>query len=352
LKGKQKENVINFAQQGLDSKKLATIITDVPIEVSDDALIIEPFDKDKLREIFTFLEFKTLQKDILGETASVASNKSGQPDLFSQNFAEPVDVEITTNFDSIKTVSKNYIRVDNETIFNELKTKLTNATHFAFDTETTDLHIEKLEIVGISFSTVAHEGYYIPLNENFTSKESIFEALQPFFIDKTKTKIAQNLKFDLKVLDKYNIKIEAPFFDTMLAHYLLDADSKHGMDMLSKSYLNYAPISYEEMIGKGKTKITIDQVDPTLLTQYAAEDADITFQLYQTFEPQLKEVSRVNEVFENIELPLIPVLSDMEQKGVAIDIPFLKNYSDELATEIKHYESSIFEQAGQSFNLD
>ncbi len=352
LKGKQKENVINFAQQGLDSKKLATIITDVPIEVSDDALIIEPFDKDKLREIFTFLEFKTLQKDILGETASVASNKSGQPDLFSQNFAEPVDVEITTNFDSIKTIAKNYIRVDNETIFNELKTKLTNTPHFAFDTETTDLHIEKLEIVGISFSTVAHEGYYIPLKDNFIAQESIFEALQPFFIDKTKTKIAQNLKFDLKVLDKYNIKIEAPFFDTMLAHYLLDADSKHGMDMLSKSYLNYAPISYEEMIGKGKTKITIDQVDPTLLTQYAAEDADITFQLYQTFEPQLKEVSRVNEVFESIELPLIPVLSDMEQKGVAIDIPFLKNYSDELATEIKHYESSIFEQAGQSFNLD
>jgi DNA polymerase-1 len=353
LKGKQKENVINFAQQGLDSKKLATIITDVPIEVSDEALIIEPFDKEKLREIFTFLEFKTLQKDILGEVAPVVSNKSGQPDLFSQNYAEPAeDVEITTNFDSIKTVQKNYIRVDNETIFNELQEKLKKASHFAFDTETTDLHIERLEIVGISFSTVAHEGYYIPLKDNFGAQELILEALRPFFIDKTKTKIAQNLKFDLKVLEKYNIKIAAPFFDTMLAHYLLDADSKHGMDMLSKSYLNYAPISYDEMIGKGKSKISIEHVDPTLLTQYAAEDADITYQLYQTFEPKLKEVSRVNEVFETIELPLIPVLSDMEQKGVAIDIPFLKTYSEELAGEIKHFETSIFEQAGQSFNLD
>lgn len=358
LKGKQKENVIEFAQQGLDSKKLATIITDVPIQISDEALILEPFDKNALREIFVELEFRTLQKDILGDVVvSTASNS--KPDLFSQPSANAEIIsnhieneEVFESFSQFEADKVSYFCLQTENEIQDLIKKLEKVKAFAFDTETTDLDIFELEIVGISFSFKEKESYYIPLPSDFDLSKQILNKFQPIFANKEIEKIAQNLKFDLKVIEKYGLSIEGPIFDTMLAHYLIDSDSKHNMDMLSRRYLNYAPISYETMIGKGKLKRSIREIELSEITNYACEDADITFQLAQIFKKELEQQALNNNVLKTIETPLIPVLNRMEQHGVAIDVNFLNSYSAELSEQLKNHENRIFEIAGTRFNMD
>ena len=358
LKGKQKDNVIEFAQQGLDSKKLATIITDVPIQISDEALILEPFDKDALREIFVELEFRTLQKDILGDVVvSTASNS--KPDLFSQPSANAEIIsnhieneEVFESFSQFEADKVSYFCLQTENEIQDLIKKLEKVKAFAFDTETTDLDIFELEIVGISFSFKEKESYYIPLPSDFDLSKQILNKFQPIFANKEIEKIAQNLKFDLKVIEKYGLSIEGPIFDTMLAHYLIDSDSKHNMDMLSRRYLNYAPISYETMIGKGKLKRSIREIELSEITNYACEDADITFQLAQIFKKELEQQALNNNVLKTIETPLIPVLNRMEQHGVAIDVNFLNSYSAELSEQLKNHENRIFEIAGTRFNMD
>ncbi len=360
LKGKQKENVIAFAQQGLDSKKLATIITDVPIEISDEALLIEPFDKEALRALFIELEFRTLQKDILGDVVvSTATAANAKPDLFSQPAANAEIIsnhieheEVFESFNQFEVDQVNYYCLQTENEIQDLINKLEKVKSFAFDTETTDLDIFELEIVGISFSFKEKEAYYIPLPNDFETAKQILKKFQPVFENKEIEKIAQNLKFDLKVLEKYGLLIETPIFDTMIAHYLIDSDSKHNMDMLSRRYLNYAPISYETMIGKGKLKRSIREIELSEITNYACEDADVTFQLAQIFKKELEQQTSNNDLLNNIELPLIHVLNRMEQKGVAIDIEFLNKYAAELEALAKHHENKIFETAGTSFNMD
>lgn len=352
LKGKQKENVINYAQQGLDSKKLATIILDVPIEVTDAQLLIDPFDKDKLREIFTELEFKTLQRDILGEDVIdtiTPKSSSGARDLFNQDMEE---VEVTTPFESIKTTTHNYILVQDEENKKALLNELEQTNTFAFDTETTSLDFNKLEIVGISFSMQKGTGYFVPLPENQEEVTSILMEYQPFLTHKDKLKIAQNLKFDYLALQNYGIEVAPPIYDTMLAHYMLDADSKHGMDLLSQRYLSYDPIHFVDLVGKGVKQKSIRHVPIDDLKEYAAEDTDITLQLSNIFRQELKELPQVETVLNEIEIPLIYVLSDMERRGVALDIPFLNEYSKVLGDEIKHYQEEIYTQAGVNFNLN
>jgi len=356
LKGKQKENVINFSQQGLDSKKLATIILDVPIEISDEKLLVEPFDKDALREIFTELEFRTLQKEILGENAVIPNPSSNtqtssqKVDLFNQVIAD--EVEVTTHFESSSTISHEYILVDSEEKIDDLLHRLNNADKFSFDTETTGLDFNDAEIVGISFSTEAHKGYYIPLLKDFEDTKRILQRFSSLFLDITKLKIAQNLKFDLHILRNYGIEIALPIYDTMLCHFMLDADSKHGLDWLSQVYLNYAPIKFDDLVGKGVRKIDIRKVEIEKIKEYAAEDTDVCFQLYEKLDAEIKCLPKVERVLHEIDLPLIPVLADMEQRGVALDVDFLNEYSKELAIEKQEYQDKIFSQAGISFNLD
>ncbi|MFN7239898.1 MAG: DNA polymerase I [Chitinophagales bacterium] len=354
LKGKQKENVINYAQQGLDSKKLATIIIDVPIEIGDEKLIIEPFDKDTLREIFTELEFRTLQKEILGETVSNSPPKtatgSGATDLFNQTAAE--EVVISSPFENINTTPHNYHLVESDQEFENLLTQLKEANSFAFDTETTGLDFNDAEIVGISFTVKKGSGFYVPLSSNFNEAKEQLHRFQDIFLDESKLKIAQNFKFDLHILKTYGIEIAFPIYDTMLCHFLLDADAKHGLDAMAQRYLNYDTVKFEELVGKGVRKISIRDVSIEKLKDYAAEDTDIAFQLYENLNSELTKIDRLEDLAKKVEFPLIYVLADMERKGVSLDTDFLHEYSKELAIEQEKFQEAIFEEAGVRFNLD
>lgn len=357
LKGKQQENVRNFAQQGLDSKKLATIILDVPIEIADEKLIMEPFDKDALRELFSELEFRTLQKEMLGESNTSPNpvvskpGASQQMDLFNQ----PVggnEGEIFSNFENASTIPHEYTLVQSEDEIEKLVDILTKADRFAFDTETTGLDFNDAEIVGISFSIEKHKGYYIPLLGSFEETKSRLQRLAPLFSDKTKLKIAQNLKFDLHILKTYGIEISEPIFDTMLCHFLLDADSKHGLDWMSQVYLNYSPIKFEELVGKGVRKMDIRKVELEKIKEYAAEDTDVCLQLFEKLNAEIKEIPKVEKVLTEIDTPLIYVLADMERHGVSLDVDFLKEYSVELTRDKEEFQEKIFAEAGVRFNLD
>ena len=354
LKGKQKENVIHFAQQGLDSKKLATIIIDVPIEIGDEKLIIEPFDKDTLREIFTELEFRTLQKEILGESVSNTPPKSsagsGAVDLFNQT--TPEEVVISSPFENINTIPHEYHLVESEQEYENLITQLNEANSFAFDTETTGLDFNDAEIVGISFTIKKGSGYYVALSANFLEAKEQLHKFQTLFSDNSKLKIAQNLKFDLHILKTYGLEIAFPIYDTMLCHFLLDADAKHGLDAMAQRYLNYDTVKFEELIGKGVRKISIRDVALEKIKDYAAEDTDIAFQLYENLNKELENIPKLTELAKNVEFPLIYVLADMERKGVSLDTDFLYEYSKELAIEQEKFQEAVFEEAGVRFNLE
>jgi DNA polymerase-1 len=334
----------------LDSKKLATIITDVPIDIDTEELKIEPFDKDKLRAIFTELEFRTLQRDILGETVS-AEKKSGQVDLFNQPTGEPVETKVESPFETIEDISHEYILIEESNI-NDLKEVLEKANAYAFDTETTGLDMFEDEIVGISFSTEAHKAYYLPLLKSKDESTALLKQLQPYFSDSKKTKIAHNIKFDAQVLYNYGVEVTPPFYDTMVCHFMLDSDSKQGLDFLSNRYLNYQPIKYEELVGKGKMKRNIKTIPIEQVVDYAAEDADITWRLYEKFESEISQERKVNNCYHDIDLPLIPVLGAMERHGVCLDVDFLHQYSDELNEELEKYKAKIYEESGTEFNLD
>ena len=352
LKGKQKENVINFAQQGLDSKKLATIIIDVPIEISDEKLIIEPFDKETLREIFTELEFRTLQKEILGESSTFTPAKptaNGTIDLFNQTLEEVV---ISSPFENINTTSNDYHLVESESEIEQLLALLKLSTAFAFDTETTGLDFNDAEIVGISFTTKKGTGYYVPIKSDYQEAKTLLARFQPIFSDQNKLKIAQNLKFDLHILKTYEIEIALPIYDTMLAHFLLDADAKHGLDAMAQRYLNYDTVKYEDLVGKGIRKISIRDVSLEKIKDYASEDTDVAFQLFENLNADLQEIPKLLELAKNVEFPLIFVLADMERKGVSLDIDFLHEYSKELAIEQEKFQEAVFEEAGVRFNLE
>lgn len=357
LKGKQQENVRNFAQQGLDSKKLATIILDVPIEIEDEKLIMEPFDKDALRELFTELEFRTLQKEMLGENV-VSPNPtvskpgaSQQMDLFNQPVGGE-EVEIFSNFENASTITHEYSLVDTEEKITALIERLASVDKFSFDTETTGLDFNDAEIVGMSFSLEKHKGYYIPLLGSFNETKAILQKFAPLFSDRSKLKIAQNLKFDLHILQIYGLEIAEPIFDTMLCHFLLDADSKHGLDWMSQVYLNYAPIKFEELVGKGVRKMDIRKVELEKIKEYAAEDTDVCFQIFEKLNKEIKELPKVEKVLTEIDTPLIYVLADMERHGVSLDVEFLKEYSVELTRDKEEFQEKIFEEAGVRFNLD
>lgn len=364
LKGKMKEKVEASAEMGILSKKLATIICDVPIDFDEENYDLEQPNLDEIKLIFEELEFRRLYENLLrafrkedttstdatGEQKSSVSQQAVQLDLFAQ--FENQETSITTTKTSIKEADYLYQCIDNEKAQRILVQNLLEQKAVCFDTETTSLDEMEAEIVGMSFSYKKGLAYYIPLSDNREEAQKTIDIFKPFFEAKTVMKIAHNFKYDYKVLKNYGVHFDGVLFDTMIAHYLLNPDGRHGMDYLSEIYLNYIPISIETLIGKkGKNQLSFRQVDREHQTLYAAEDADITFQLYEIFGPQLQKENLENLFFQ-IEMPLMKVLADMEREGIALDVNWLLQESKDLEQDLKNIEQKIFTFTENEFNLN
>ncbi len=350
LKGKQKENVIEFADQGLLSKKLATIILDVPLDFEPDKLIMEEPNKEKLIDIFKELEFRNTLKRLFNiEEEKVKEEvQSGQLGLFN---AFVVEAEVTSDLKNISDIKKEYKLVSTIKELEALEIELKKAGSFCFDTETSGLDPIIDKVVGIAISTKKGLAWYVPINEE--NKKPFFSRLKVFLEDPKKIKIAQNLKFDRSMLIKYDIDVQAPYFDTMVAHYLISPEMNHGMDFLAEKYLNYKPVSIEELIGKkGKNQLTMDQLAPEKITDYACEDADVTFQLYEIFKKEIDADKHLKTLFYDLESPLISVLGDMEMAGIKLDVAALEVLSKSLNDDLIICSDKIFEFAGVEFNID
>ena len=378
LKGKMRENVINFAQQGLMSKKLATINIEVPIDFDEKCLEVKEPDFQRLTELFEELEFRTfmsrfklnqqdykttrpqvdneelgIRNEELGvdnDKNKVPQNQNGQLDLFGDPNDSNGSLSLFSSKKNYQTQNHEYHLTNDEDKINKLINLLNNNDIFAFDTETTGLNIYSSSLVGMSFSVKAHEAYYIPLPADKEQCKSLLNKFLPIFSNKEKTIVGHNIKFDLSILARYDIEIKNNLWDTMIAHYLIEPEQNHGMDYLSDVYLDYTPIAIEELIGKGRSQISMRDVPIEKVKEYAAEDADITIQFYNKFKPLIIE-NQLEKLFYEIEMPLVKVLAKMEANGVKIDIEGLQQISNEQAKEIREIENSIYEIAGTSFNI-
>lgn len=355
LKGKQQENVINFADQGRLSKMLATIILDVDVEFNPEKLIMCPPDADKIRDIFTELEFKNLAKRIIGEDIVITapSNSENQLDLFgSQSLLENQETIQTSTFKTLVTEKAKYHHVSNEEERNVLRSLLLQQKSVCFDTETTNIEALEAELVGIAFSFQEREAFYVSCPADQTKTQEIVNFFKAFFEDETIEKVGHNLKYDIQVMANYGIEVKGPLFDTMIAHYLIQPESKQNMDFLAEYYLKYKAISIEDLIGKkGKNQGNMRDLNPEEVVDYACEDADITFQLKQIIEPQIQK-EHLKDLFYNMEIPLMRVLQKMEREGIAIDVNHLNLFSQELEKESAELERKIKALAETEFNLD
>lgn len=366
IKGALGEKVRNGKDLAVMSKKLATIITNVPTEFHEENFKLKEWNKEALKEVFTELEFKTLGKRLLGDDFNVfnAAPVPVQTDLFGniietdkKDEKKPV-LENNETDDNGLMASKNinnvphtYKAVAEEEEIKKLVSSLLKQKEICFDTETTNIDANDAQLVGMSFSYKAGEAYYIPCPADQDKTKTILNWFEPLFTDTSKTWIGQNLKYDMLVLKWYGIELAGNIFDTMLAHYVIEPDGKRSMDILSAKYLGYEPVHIDELIGKkGKNQGNMRDVELEKITDYAAEDADITLQLKQAFTPLLKS-NEVEKVFNEVENPLVKVLMAMEYEGIKIDEQFLNDYSKELEKEAKAAEESVYKQAGVRFNL-
>ncbi|SFU57880.1 DNA polymerase I [Pustulibacterium marinum] len=361
LKGKMKEKVEANKELGLLSKELARIMLDVPVEFHEENFEMCDPDFEKVNEIFQELEFRRMSENLMKaykkeETLQTAAgvtpeNNNGQTDLFADLTATATVETTTSGFITAETHPHFYQSVTSKLARKLLLDKLMLQKSVCFDTETTSLKSLEAELVGIAFSWEAGKGYYVTIPEDQVEAKAIVDEFKPFFEAEEIEKIGQNLKYDIKVLSNYNITVNGPIFDTMIAHYLINPDMRHNMDVLAETYLNYQPISIETLIGKkGKNQKSMRSVDIDKQTEYAVEDADITFQLKQVFAPEL-EKRNAKKLFEEVEAPLVKVLAAMEIEGINVDEKFLGTLSEALKTDIAELEKSIFEQAGEEFNL-
>ncbi|MFZ1800674.1 MAG: DNA polymerase I [Chitinophagaceae bacterium] len=366
IKGALGEKVRKGKENAIMSKKLATIITNVPVEFHEENYRLKEWNTPELVEVFTELEFKTLGKRILGEQFSVFQTTPlpVQADLFgnpvhtekTKTFIHTEKIEIDlpgNNFPETKNISNTtheYFLIDDDEKINTLINKLAAQKEISFDTETTNIDANNAELVGLSFSWEPGIAYYIPLPADREKTKTILQKFEPLFNDSSIIWIGQNLKYDLLVLKWYDVEIKGKLYDTMLAHYVIEPEGRRSMDLLSMQFLQYEPVSITELIGKGKAQGNMRDVEIEKIKEYAAEDADITLQLKKVFHPMLKE-REVEKVFFEVENPLVKVLLDMEFEGIRIDENFLQNYSLELEAEAKLSEASVFEQCGVKFNL-
>lgn len=360
LKGKQQEKVRDNADQARLSKELATIDLEVPIDFEPQKLRIDPMDKEALSELFVELEFRTLARSIFGDSEESPAPSGKKGSTQGSLFGEESDVDVQApRLKKHSIASKTIENTDHEYFFIDTPEKranlieqLTRHKEVCFDTETTNIDATQAELVGIAFSWKAHEGYYVPFPEDQKEAQAMVDEFRPFFENPDITKIAQNLKYDALVLRRYNVRIEGYYFDTMIAHYLLEPELRHNMDYLAETYLEYKPVPIENLIGKrGKNQKTMRDVDPSQVTDYAAEDADITFQLKEYLEPRLKDEEVLHDLYYKVESPLVHVLVDMEYEGINLDSEFLHHYAKELKDDIAELEEKIHEMADVKFNI-
>ena len=374
LKGKMKEKVEAAKDLGLLSKKLATIMLDVPVTFNAKDFELDQPDIQKVTELFSELEFRNLLTNFTKtfaiedaaktnsvENASEEKTKAspkkvvpspeGQFDLFAAPGTGSVSVEeIASGFKTISTTNHFYQHIDSPFARKLLLRNLMKQTSVCFDTETTGLKALEVEVIGIAFSYEIGKGYYLSFPEDQIETQIILEEFRPFFESEIE-KIGHNLKYDIKVLSTYNMPVKGKLFDTMIAHYLINPDMRHNMDILAETYLNYQPVAITALIGKkGKNQLSMRSVPLKEQTEYAVEDADITFQLKQLFTGEL-ENGNVTKLFNDIELPLVSVLTAMEIEGININTGFLKGLSVDLTEDINRLEKSIYEQAGEEFNI-
>ncbi len=366
LKGKQKENVIQFAEQGRLSKQLATINIEAPVELDHHALHLDPPDKEKVLEVFSELEFKNLAARVLAPPDAGGAGGNGararkaapaappQVDLFGTT----VDAEGQVAFTELATIDtvphRYFLSESNEDLY-MLAAQLKKQPRFCFDTETTSTDERTAELVGLAFSWKPHEGHYVPVPADPSEAQRIVGIFKPILENEAIGKVAQNAKYDLRVLARYGVEVKGPLFDTMVAHFLLKPDQqKHGMDYLSETYLGYRPVSIKALIGekgRGKVQKSMRDVPVEQVKEYAAEDADITWQLADRFEPLLK-ADEVDTLFRDVEMPLVQVLADMETEGIRIDIPALRQFSEELGADLIRLQEEIHRASGVPFNID
>jgi len=369
LKGKMKEKVEANADLGRLSKKLATIYLDCDVKFNAaDYELSEP-DGAKVQEIFEELEFRRLRDQFLkifseeqpaSETKEAQAPKtkenpalagSGQFSLFGSNGDASATLKEVSGRKTINDVSHVYQSIEGTMARKLFLENLMKQSRVCFDTETTSINPLVAQLVGIAFTWEEAKGYYLPFPEDQNDSVALIEELRPFFESESIEKIGQNLKYDIKVLHKYNMPVKGKLFDTMLAHYLINPDMRHNMDILSEAYLNYSPISITTLIGKkGKNQLSMREVPLEQQTEYAVEDSDITFQLAQHFEPEL-EAAETKNLFTTIEIPLLRVLADMELEGINLDHKFLNDLSKDLDSDIKKLQQKIYQEAGEEFNI-
>jgi len=370
IKGALGEKVKAGKEKALLSKKLATIITTVPVEFHEENFRLKEWNKEKLKDVFSELEFKTLTKRLLGEDFNTfqAAPQGVQTDLFgtavitqkakTSKAEEAIGEVIEEIAEAVVKVDKNiqncphdYKAIQGDEAIKALAKELMQYEEICFDTETTNVDPNDAELVGFSFSIKACEGYFVPCPADQDRTKEILSHFTELFNDEGKIWVGQNLKYDLLILKWYGIELKGKIFDTMLAHYVIEPDGKGSMDIMSAKYLGYEPISIGDLLGKkGKAQVTMRDVDLEKIKEYAVEDADITLQLKKAFIPLLKK-HEVERVFSEVENPLVQVLTDMEYEGVKIDVGFLNEYSKELEKEAKKSEESVYQQAGVRFNL-
>ena len=376
LKGKMKEKVEAAKELGILSKELATIMLDVPVDFHEESFKMSMPDIEATKEIFTELEFRRLTENFV-KTFSIATNSEdivkqdnqtitnskasstkpqgdhhGQFDLFATpgtgNVSEEESIQ---GYKTIATTSHFYQHVDTPISRKLLLKKLQQQTSVCFDTETTGLKALEVELIGISFSWEIGKGYYVSFPDDQIETKTVLEEFRSFFENTSIEKIGHNLKYDIKVLSNYGMPVKGNLFDTMIAHYLINPDMRHGMDILAETYLNYQPVSIIKLIGKkGKNQLSMRDVPIKDQTEYAVEDADITHQLKKHFIEELKK-GNVIKLFNEIELPLVSVLTAMEIEGINLNTDFLKELSIHLTDDINRLEKSIFEEAGEEFNI-
>jgi DNA polymerase-1 len=378
LKGKMKEKIEGAKELGLLSKKLATIMLDVPVTFNATDFELNHPDVEKVTEIFQELEFRRLIDNFTKAFSEGAQQNGTQPS--STNGSDKTETKVTTKeqasagagqfslfggeITSAEATTENTFERKTaestshfyQSVASGMATKLfiknlMNQTAVCFDTETTGLNPITAELVGIAFSWEVGKGFYMPFPDDRNEAQALIEQLRPFFEAEHIEKVGQNLKYDIKVLAKYNVIVKGKLFDTMLAHYLINPDMRHNMDVLAETYLNYTPISITELIGKkGKNQLSMRDVPLEKITEYAVEDADITLQLKELFQKELGDAS-TQKLFDEIEIPLLRVLAAMELEGINLDVNFLNSLSEDLNTDIANLEKSIYKTAGEAFNI-
>lgn len=351
IKGKLREKVENAIEDIKMSKFLATIRTDVPMQLDLDELKVEQPDETKLRAIFEELEFKTLINKFLNKDESKPKTDNNQLDLFAENTTNESDEPKNAKFESIKTTQHEYKLVENEEELRQLCDFFITKEFVSIDTETTSTDAISAELVGLSFSVEEKKAFYVAVPANYEEALKIVQIFKPLYESDKIMKIGQNIKYDYEVLTKYGVTLQGKMFDTMIAHYLIQPELHHNMDYMAETLLGYQTIHIEELLGpKGKKQKNMRDLSPADIYEYAAEDADITLQLKNVLEPRLKELG-VEELFWNIEMPLVRVLADMELNGVCLDTEALQDTSKIFTERMKQYEQEIYKEAGEEFNI-